>query len=41
MTHGAVSIAMRSMATEFGPSNIRFNCVNPVAGNTPRRSELY
>ncbi|ANB13659.1 Sps19p [Sugiyamaella lignohabitans] len=34
-TKGAVSIASKSMAVEYGPNNIRFNCVCPVAGETP------
>jgi 3-oxoacyl-[acyl-carrier protein] reductase len=34
-TKGAVSIASKSMAVEYGPYNVRFNCVCPVAGDTP------
>lgn len=34
-TKGAVSIASKSMAIEHGPDNIRFNCICPVAGDTP------
>lgn len=34
-TKGAVSIASKSMAVEYGPHNIRFNCICPVAGDTP------
>lgn len=32
---GAVSIASKTMAVEYGPQNVRFNCINPVAGDTP------
>lgn len=31
---GAVSIASKSMAVEFGPRNVRFNTVCPVVGST-------
>lgn len=34
-TKGAVSTASKSMAIEHGPDNIRFNCICPVAGDTP------
>lgn len=34
-TKGAVSTASKSMAVEYGPHNIRFNCICPVAGDTP------
>lgn len=34
-TKGAVSTASKSMAIEFGKDNIRFNCICPVAGDTP------
>ncbi|VVT55268.1 uncharacterized protein SAPINGB_P004511 [Magnusiomyces paraingens] len=34
-TKGAVSIASKSMAVEYGPQNVRFNCICPVAGDTP------
>lgn len=34
-TKGAVSTASKSMAVEHGPDNIRFNCVCPVACDTP------
>ncbi|KAF9890191.1 hypothetical protein FE257_006103 [Aspergillus nanangensis] len=30
----AVGIANKSMAVEYGPKNIRFNCVCPVVGST-------
>lgn len=32
---GAVSIATKTMAVEFGPKSIRFNSVCPVASDTP------
>ncbi|OJJ43984.1 hypothetical protein ASPZODRAFT_72242 [Penicilliopsis zonata CBS 506.65] len=31
---GAVGIANKTMAVEYGPKNIRFNCVCPVVGST-------
>ncbi|ALS58474.1 MULTISPECIES: SDR family oxidoreductase [Pandoraea] len=31
---GAVITASKAMAAEFGPNNIRVNCVNPVIGDT-------
>lgn len=34
-TKGAVSTASKSLAVECGSKNIRFNCVCPVAGDTP------
>lgn len=34
-TKGAVSIASKSMAVEYGPQQVRFNCICPVAGETP------
>lgn len=34
-TKGAVSTASKSLAIEYGKHNIRFNCVCPVAGDTP------
>lgn len=34
-TKGAVSTASKAMAIEHGPDNIRFNCICPVAGDTP------
>jgi 3-oxoacyl-[acyl-carrier protein] reductase len=32
---GAVSVASKTMAVEYGPQNVRFNCINPVVGDTP------
>ncbi len=37
---GAVSTASKAMALEFAKDQIRFNCVNPVAGNTPLLSKF-
>ncbi|KDN52031.1 NAD(P)-binding protein [Tilletiaria anomala UBC 951] len=37
---GAVSTASKAMALEFAKDKIRFNCVNPVAGNTPLLSKF-
>lgn len=34
-TKGAVSTASKSLAVEYGPHNVRFNCICPVAGDTP------
>jgi NAD(P)-dependent dehydrogenase (short-subunit alcohol dehydrogenase family) len=34
-TKGAVSTASKSLAVEYGPRNVRFNCICPVAGDTP------
>ncbi|PWY98682.1 NAD(P)-binding protein [Testicularia cyperi] len=34
-TKGAVSTATKALAVEYAPQNVRFNCVCPVAGNTP------
>jgi NAD(P)-dependent dehydrogenase (short-subunit alcohol dehydrogenase family) len=34
-TKGAVSTASKSLAVEYGPQNVRFNCICPVAGDTP------
>lgn len=32
---GAVSTASKALALEYAGNKIRFNCLNPVAGNTP------
>ena len=32
---GAVIVTSRSMVVELAPENIRVNCINPVAGETP------
>lgn len=37
-TKAAVITASKSMALEFAKDKIRFNCINPVAGNTPMLS---
>ncbi len=37
---GAAIITSRSMAAELGPDNIRVNCINPVAGETPLLKEF-
>ncbi|PWN52368.1 NAD(P)-binding protein [Violaceomyces palustris] len=39
-TKGAVSTASKAMAIEHAKDKIRFNCVNPVAGNTPLLSKF-
>ncbi|GAC95054.1 hypothetical protein PHSY_002629 [Pseudozyma hubeiensis SY62] len=36
---GAVSTATKALAVEYAPRKIRFNCVCPVAGNTPLLAE--
>ncbi|AJF00552.1 SDR family oxidoreductase [Pandoraea apista] len=37
---GAVITASKAMAAEFGPRNIRVNCVNPVIGDTGLTAEF-
>ncbi|AJC17914.1 SDR family oxidoreductase [Pandoraea sputorum] len=37
---GAVITASKAMAAEFGPQNIRVNCVNPVIGDTGLTAEF-
>lgn len=37
---GAVITASKAMAAEFGPKNIRVNCVNPVIGDTGLTAEF-
>ena len=37
---GAAITTSRSMAAELGPDNIRVNCINPVAGETPLLKEF-
>ncbi|GAB3626389.1 3-ketoacyl-ACP reductase [Pandoraea terrae] len=37
---GAVITASKAMAAEFGPHNIRVNCVNPVIGDTGLTAEF-
>ncbi|EON14123.1 MULTISPECIES: SDR family oxidoreductase [Pandoraea] len=37
---GAVITASKAMAAEFGPNNIRVNCVNPVIGDTGLTAEF-
>ncbi|WP_306110127.1 glucose 1-dehydrogenase [Pseudomonas sp. LD120] len=37
---GAAVVMSKTMAAEFGPDNIRVNCVNPVVGATALLSEF-